>query len=309
MSTWDSFDTLFNQGADMDAPKQRDAKRQRTAEDDFSLRALPHDVREEVIPDVLEPTDSKELVVAETKFFNQRNRNYWQRSDLSHLRPFDFPYVRKLMESEADEILAPEDVRRTTNASKVIEVVPREYETQFLREPTGKERKCANMSQCQGMLIPNTGVNAFILREFLLPSQLEHYKRTGKLPKKNQLCLMCKRNEIAKAFINIRADGKGCKKNIILQDFRNMVNTPGEYDAKDVIVSAENCFQGLLDPVVLHSRSAYRIKIVNGIRHYEQWKYKHFLVQAPETRRRKVSGQTVRRGGEKKQQQKAKKMN
>ena len=147
------------------------------------------------------------------------------------------------MIAEANEILAPEDIRKTTNARKTIEVVPREYEKTFLREAKPGERKCANNSQCQGMMIPNTGANAFILREFLLPSQMDHLKRTGKLPKTPQLCLMCKRNEIAKAFINIRADGKGCKQNVILQDYRNMVNVSGEYCAKDTIVSAENCFQ------------------------------------------------------------------
>lgn len=301
MSTWDTFDTLFEQGDDTDS-KERDAKRQRTSGDGFSLRSLPHDVREEEIPDVLERTESKELVVAETKFFNHRNRNFWHRKDLSHLRPYDFPYVRKLLESEPDEILAPEDVRRISNASKTIEVVPREYETTFLREPVGNERKCANNSQCQGMKIPNTGVNAFVLREFLLPSQTEHFKRTGKLPKTNQLCLLCKRNEVAKAFINIRAEGKGCKQNVILQDFRNMVNVPGEYCARDTIVSAENCFQGLLDPVVLHSRSAYRIKIINGVRHYDQWKYEPFLLKGASEKKKKtkISGaRTAQRAGKK----------
>ena len=63
-----------------------------------------------------------------------------------------------------------------------------------------------------------------VLREFLLPSEEEEAKRTRQWPKEGRLCILCKRAEIARAFINIRADGMGVKNNMILQDYRNIVN-------------------------------------------------------------------------------------
>ena len=143
--------------------------------------------------------------------------------------------------------------------------------------------------QCQGLHLPYVTENAFILREFLLPTEEEEYLRTGKLPSEGRLCLMCKRSEIARAFINIRADGMGVKNNVILQDYRNIVEKEGEYCLDDCIVSSHQIFQGLLDPVVLHLRNAYRLNVKDGVRHYEQWRMKypgqenHFLVQAPES--------------------------
>ncbi len=287
MATWDSFDALYERG-DMPAAK----KQKKSSENDFSLRSLPHDRNEETIPDIMQesPANSEELVVAETQFFNTRNRSFWSGSDgLSHMRPFDYPYIRRLLECEPNEVLSAEDVRHDKNISQNIEVVPRDYEEQYLREPLKKERKCANNSHCQGLQIPCTGDNSFILREFLLPSQQDTLKRTGKLPKMRQLCLMCRRNEICKAYINIRAEGKGCKSNVILQSYRNIVQKPGEYCIEDTIISSQNCFQGILDPVVMHSRAAYRLVVKNNVRHYEQWKFKKykqpFLVQAPETKK------------------------
>ena len=67
-------------------------------------------VPEENTPDLLQvtpeqPTQSKTLMVAETEFFNQRNQDYWQRKDLSHLRPYDFPYVRALIHQKPCDTL------------------------------------------------------------------------------------------------------------------------------------------------------------------------------------------------------------
>ena len=93
----------------------------------YTFSSLPKDesaVPEENTPDLLQltsdqPTQSKTLMVAETEFFNQRNQDYWQRSDLSHLRPYDFPYVRALvhlLEEVAEGHLRHEDVLRRRGA-------------------------------------------------------------------------------------------------------------------------------------------------------------------------------------------------
>ena len=266
-SHWNSFDLS-------------QAKRQKTEHVQFSELPSTEKISEEHTPDILQPTvdqpeQPKTLMVAETSFFNQRNKDFWHRTDLSHLRPYDFPYVRALIQQKPCDTLSPEDIKHKEHVRCTIQVVTRAYEEKYLREPTGKERSCIMGDQCQGMHLPHVNENAFVLREFLLPTEEEEYNRTAKLPAEGRLCLMCKRSEIARAFINIRADGMGVKNNIILQDYRNIVDEEGEYCLEDCLLSSPQVFQGLLDPVVLHLRNAYRLKVVKGVRHYEQWRMKY----------------------------------
>lgn len=270
------------------------SKRQR-GDTSYTFSSLPREemnVSEEMTPDLLQtnaeqPAQSKTLMVAETEFFNQRNQDYWQRKDLSHLRPYDFPYVRALIHQKPCDTLSPEDIKHKDIVRSSIQVMTRAYEEEYLREPVGKERPCIMGDQCQGMQLPHVTENAFVLRELLLPTEEEEYKRTGKLPQEGRLCLMCKRSEIARAFINIRADGMGVKNNVILQDYRNMVDVEGEYCLDDCILTSPTIYQGILDPVVLHVKTAYRLRVQNGVRYYEQWRMKypgqqsHFLVKAP----------------------------
>jgi len=278
-SHWNSFDLS-------------QAKRQKTEHVQFSELPSTEKISEEHTPDILQPTvdqpeQPKTLMVAETSFFNQRNKDFWHRTDLSHLRPYDFPYVRALIQQKPCDTLSPEDIKHKEHVRCTIQVVTRAYEEKYLREPTGKERSCIMGDQCQGMHLPHVNENAFVLREFLLPTEEEEYNRTAKLPAEGRLCLMCKRSEIARAFINIRADGMGVKNNIILQDYRNIVDEEGEYCLEDCLLSSPQVFQGLLDPVVLHLRNAYRLKVLKGVRHYEQWRMKYpgqemsFLTKAP----------------------------
>ena len=272
----------------------RGTKRQKTGEG-YTFESLPNnnnDLNEET-PDILQncedkPPPPKTLMVAETTFFNQQNQDFWQRTDLSHLRPYDFPYVRALLQQNPCDTLSPEDIKHKEHLRCSIQVVTRSYEDEYLREPLRKERPCIMGDQCQGMHLPHVTENAFVIREFLLPTEEEEYKRTSKLPTEGRLCLMCKRSEIARAFINIRADGMGVKNKVILQDYRNIVGEEGEYCMGDCILSSPAIYQGLLDPVVLHLKNAYRLKIQNGVRYYDQWRMKypgqqtHFLTKAPE---------------------------
>jgi len=282
MSHWNEFDL-------------KSSKRQKTGTVTFSELPSAAVISEESTPDILQPVNDapappKTLMVAETSFFNQRNKDFWHRTDLTHLRPYDFPYVRALIQQKPCDTLSPEDVKHKEHVRVSIQVVTRAYEEQYLREPVGKERPCIMGDLCQGLHLPHVTNNAFILREFLLPTEEEEYKRTGKLPTEGRLCLMCKRSEIARAFINIRADGMGVKNNVILQDYRNIIDEEGEYCLEDCLLSSHSIFQGLLDPVVLHLRNAYRLRVTNGVRHYEQWRMKypgqenHFLTEAPEVK-------------------------
>ena len=299
-TAWNDFDALYDTSSkNKKTTKKRSAKKtaetsERKRKKTFQLRSLPMNstVTEEELPEMLEAApvpskNNKEQLVAETQFFNKKNSDFWQRDDLSHLRPYDFPYIRSLLQTAPQDTLSPEDTRHKEQARSSIEVVTRSYEEKYLREPIGNERSCVMNENCQGMMLNHITDNKFILREFLLPSEEEEAKRTGQWPKERRLCILCKRAEIARAFINIRADGMGVKENIILQDYRNLVNISGEYMLEDCILSSPNIFQGLLDPVVLHVKSAYRVEKKNGVRHLQQWRMRypqhreHFLCPGP----------------------------
>jgi hypothetical protein len=287
VESWNSFDAYYDNTAS--AKKNRKRKKATATEPpatkktSFSLTSLPvsEPVSEEQLPELMQaaPVPTKDetpaQLVAEKVYFNQKNCDFWQRDDLSHLRPYDFPFIRALIQIAPQDTLSPENTRHKETARSTIEIVTREYEKRYLREPVGDERPCILAENCQGMQLPHIQEQKFSLREFLLPSEEEEAKRTRQWPKEGRLCILCKRAEIARAFINIRADGMGVKTNNILQDYRNLVNVPGEYRLEDCILSSSTIFQGLLDPVVLHVKSGYQVKVQEGVRHLHQWRMKY----------------------------------
>lgn len=287
-SSWNSFDSLFDNASEQaPAPK----KRRRSKKDaSMSLAALPVESKDvaAACPDILDTAEqaisTRAQIVAETSFFNNKNTPFWKKDkdNWSVMRPFDAPFIRALLQQAPQETLSPETARHKDIERAKTEVVPRAYEERYLCEPTGNQRPCVMAQQCQGMQLPHIRENAFVLREFLLPSQEDEWKRSGKLPQERQLCLMCKRAEILRAFVNVRADNMGVKSHMILQDYRNLVNVPGEYMLEDCILSSPTIYQGLLDPVVMHVKNAYRLKTKNGVRFYEQWRMRkpdeHFLM-------------------------------
>ncbi len=294
VTTWNSFDAMFDQSQTQQPRKKRRTRKtaKETKTNDkppqetktpFTLTSLPvvSQVSEEEIPELMQaapaPSEVQQpaQVVAEQLYFNRQNSDFWQRDDLSHLRPYDFPFIRSMVQQAPQDTLSPEDTRHKETARATIEVVTREYEERYMREVNGDERQCIMGANCQGMQLPHVTNQKFILREFLLPSEEEEAKRTRQWPKESRLCILCKRAEIARAFINIRADGMGVRNNMILQDYRNLVNIPGEYRLDDCILSSSTIFQGLLDPVVLHIKSGYRVKVINGLRHLEQYRMKY----------------------------------
>ena len=58
----------------------------------------------------------------------------------------------------------------------------------------------------------------------------------------------------------------------LVQDYYNFVNIPGEYRLEDCLLSKKTVWEGIVSPVVLHVRNAYKFKIKNGKRGYTQWK-------------------------------------
>lgn len=227
-----------------------------------------------------------ELIIAENRFFEKDNTDSWARGEYTHMRPVDYLFVRALIQRPK---IAHFDIHQMNDKERLranIEPVTREYEESYLCEPIGSQRPCLMDGSCEGLQITNAKDRAFILREFLKPSEQREYEATGKYPAERRLCLMCKRMELARAHTNIRADGMGVREDTILPDWRNLVDVEGEYRLEDCIVSSREVYEGILDPVVLHVRSAYRLCEKNGKRYYDQWRMgypekKEHLFQTP----------------------------
>ena len=79
-------------------------------------------------PSIKNPNTNTPQVVAEQLYFNRQNSDFWQRDDLSHLRPYDFPYIRSMVQQAPQDTLSPEDAGDKVTARANFEVVRWEYE-------------------------------------------------------------------------------------------------------------------------------------------------------------------------------------
>ena len=247
----------------------------------FKVRhAIPKEkVTTETYPEILSvenefsmKSDNKELPIAEQQYFNTKNKEPWERGNHDHVLPWHFPFVRALIQRDPVDTFDIHTFNDRERLRAKIEPVSRKYEEEYLREPVGSERPCLLGNQCEGLQITMAKDKAFIVREFLLPSEEKEYRQTGKYKPEKRLCLLCKRKEISRAFINIKADAMAMREDSILQDYRNIVNVEGEYCLQDCIVSSRHAYEGLTDPIILHIRSAYRLIERDGIRYYDQWR-------------------------------------
>jgi len=132
---------------------------------------------------------------------------------------------------------------------------PRAYEESYLREPVGSERPCVRGNACEGMSLLVS--SPFTLREFVYPGKEQGDTKT--------LCLLCRREEISNAYYRLETSNVNNAKDVVLSDHYNLVGVPGEYDVRDCIVSSGK-YTGVLLPVVLHIRSAYKSYESDGVR-------------------------------------------
>jgi len=141
---------------------------------------------------------------------------------------------------------------------------PRAYEDSYLREPVGSERPCSRSMDCEGMylLCPDP----FVLREFIYPG--------GQSSTTRALCLLCRRDEISRAYYRYETGQGQERDHIRITDHYNLVGVPGEYDVRDCIVSSGK-FSGIPLPVVLHVRSAYTAHMVDGVKCLSQGRMRY----------------------------------
>ena len=72
------------------------------------------------------------------------------------------------------------------------------------------------------------------------------------------------------------------REDCLVQDYYNFVNIEGEYRLEDCLLSKRTVWEGVVAPVALHVRNAYKFMLVNGKRTYKQWKMP-FLTLLPRT--------------------------
>jgi len=125
-----------------------------------------------------------------------------------------------------------------TLPTRELEMVSKTHDDMFLRpanEQSG-ERGCVNGEKCvcRWLAIFRYGEKckeAFVCREFLLPSQLEEFQTSGKLPKVHGKCLICCRYFTAYTYTLARNQPNfNPKSSICLQAFGNkiVVDNPEE---------------------------------------------------------------------------------
>lgn len=265
-----SFDHQFNSemGSSQSHSFQitRKAKRQKVTADSH--------------PKIMEMSGEFDDEVPETTvqalFFNRQNRN----KSYEHVSPWDFEFVRKLMHRTP---ISNFDMNKFHSVGKMrdsIEGVTREYEEAFMCEPTRDQRPCSMEEMCEGRFIPQAGSNGFTLREFLLPSQQKMYEETKRYPLQRAPCIFCKRLQIAKMVVSARASGTGIRDDMLIQDYYNFVGIPNEYKLESCLLSKKSVWEGIVSPVVLHVRNAYKFVLKNGVKTYEQWRIP-FLTSQP----------------------------
>lgn len=211
---------------------------------------------------------------AEINFINSKNCQISKSHlDWGRIRPFDFPFMRQLVSQERAATIAPACLPQLATMRRLVQVCSREHDAIFLRAPGPSDRACSAGEQCEGLQLNMPPSERFVPREFLLPTEYKVFLASKQLPCEPRLCLLCKRQQIAKAFFNIKSDNMGVKHGTLLQDFSNVTGLPGEYLLRDCINSSNSVYEGLVAPIVLHSRNAYRTSIVDGVRQYDQWRY------------------------------------
>lgn len=188
--------------------------------------------------------------------------------DADNEEPIDWSQYAKLV-ADSDFLQELITISQNTPAGRAdvhrdgTVAVTREYEETFLCAPTGAERPCCMADGCEGLKLVDCGVGGFVLREFLLPGHDP--------PAEPNMCLLCTRKAIAKAYIALQSTDLSVRPSCLLARYYNLVNVPGEYCADDCLVTDDSKFLGLVDPVVFYRRTDYRGRIRDGVRCLEQF--------------------------------------
>ena len=247
----------------------------------ITRKAKKRKVESETYPEILEMSGDFDKEVPETvvqkHFFNRENET----ASSKYTSPWDHSFVASLIQRPPMSTYNMNDNHQVGRIRDSIEGVTREFEERYMVEASGDQRQCCMAEECEGKYITQVP-NGFPLREFLLPSQEKAYYETKRYPIQRAPCILCKRLQIARLLVSVRAAGTGMREDCLVQDYYNFVNIPGEYRLEDCLLSKKTVWEGIVSPVVLHVRNAYKFVMKDGKRGYTQWK-QPFLTLLPES--------------------------
>lgn len=131
------------------------------------------------------------------------------------------------------------------------------------------QRFCCYGSNCQGTKVP--GAKPKILREYIPLSEREKAQREP-LTDELRPCVLCGRKSICDDYMAIRSTADDVKDQYTIQNYRNEVNTEGEYDLRQCFMSSSTEYQGMPHPVVIHCLYWYKER-TDGVEGYLQSGY------------------------------------
>ena len=106
-----------------------------------------------------------------------------------------------------------------------------------------------------------------VLKEFYTPDEHASIEASGwKWPETRRLCVLCTRAATHEMFIQARSSSKQIPSDVRFARVSNIVDLPGEYLATDCFVSAQDRFEGVIDPVVIPRLVDYGVCTMNGVR-------------------------------------------
>ena len=182
----------------------------------------------------------KEEAISSEEFINKNDL-----LSIEHgLKPSQYGILMKIIEKEQENETSYVQVgrnylKRKEFVAPVLEECSVQFCSDFLREPSpisNIERPCRNGDECMCMLMalqaPDTAEDvspedAFICREFLIPSVRDKVLATGELPDIVEMCLVCIRFKTTFRYYKCIYDSYEPRE--LLQNHCNTVNTAGGY--------------------------------------------------------------------------------
>lgn len=151
-------------------------------------------------------------------------------------------------------------VDRYAMPTKELETVTKAHDDLFFRraKPDLGERPCVNGDKCicRWLAIFRYGEEtdaAFVCREFLLPSQLDDFQKTGRTPKVQGKCLLCTRYFTSYVYTLARNVPDFCPKSCIaIQTFGNAIECANPEDEAATHANAVGGADGYRADVMLY---------------------------------------------------------
>lgn len=172
---------------------------------------------------------------------------------------------------QSPEILDDTNIAFTKqHANTKVEGIRRSWEESYLMEPTQNELPClySNTNECVATeMFKEEFGETFTLKEFFTPNDLLTGKNNlnGK-DRVRQPCILCLRNNVLSSVLQLRSTGERCCTSNQLSRIHNFVGINGEYLIDHCVCSLPNCYEGLIDPVVMPLKCYFEPHKLNGIK-------------------------------------------